>query len=54
MEGHYCNFSMSGQWLWDKLGLTIPSTSDPCETAQKIREMVEHETQADAAEAAKD
>jgi small-conductance mechanosensitive channel len=54
MEGHYFNFSTSGQWLWDELQLTIPSTGDPYETAQKIREMVERETQADAAEAAKD
>ena len=54
MEGHYFNFSTSGQWLWDELQLTIPSAGDPYETAQKIREMVERETQADAAEAAKD
>ena len=54
MEGHYFNFSTSGQWLWDELQLTIPSAGDPYETAQKIREIVERETQADAAEAAKD
>jgi small-conductance mechanosensitive channel len=54
MEGHYFNFSTSGQWLWDELQLTIPPAGDPYETAQKIREMVERETQADAAEAAKD
>jgi small-conductance mechanosensitive channel len=54
MEHHYFNFSTSGQWLWDELRLTLPSTGDPYQTAQKIREIVEHETQADSADAAKD
>ncbi|PYT10744.1 MAG: mechanosensitive ion channel protein MscS [Acidobacteria bacterium] len=54
MEQHYFNFSTSGQWLWDELRLTLPTTGDPYETAEKIREIVERETQADAAEAAKD
>jgi small-conductance mechanosensitive channel len=54
MEGHYFNFSTSGQWLWDELRITLPTAGDPYATAQKIREIVEHETQADAAEAQKD
>jgi len=54
MEHHYFNFSTSGQWLWDELRLTLPPTGDPYQTAQEIREIVERETQADAAEAAKD
>jgi hypothetical protein len=54
MERHYFNFSTSGQWLWDELQLTLPLSGDPYQTAQKIREIVERETQADAAEAAKD
>lgn len=54
MERHYFNFSTSGQWLWDELQLTLPTAGDPYETAQQIREIVERETQADAAEAAKD
>ena len=54
MEGHYFNFSTSGQWLWDELRLTLPAASDPYATAQQIREIVERATQADAAEAAKD
>ena len=53
-EGHYFNFSTSGQWLWDELQLTLPATGDPYRTAQEIREIVERETQADAAEAARD
>src|SRR5262249_25097228 len=54
MEGHYFNFSTSGQWLWDELQLTLPVAGDPYETAQQIREIVDRETQADATEAAKD
>jgi small-conductance mechanosensitive channel len=54
MERHYFNFSTSNQWLWDELQFTLPSAGDPYQTAQQIREIVERETQADAAEAAKD
>jgi small-conductance mechanosensitive channel len=54
MAGHYFNFSTSGQWLWDELRLTLPTSADPYATAQQIREIVEHETQADTAEAQKD
>jgi len=54
IEGHYFNFSTSGQWLWDELRLALPSAGDPYSIAQQIREIVDRETQADAAEAAKD
>ena len=29
IEGHYFNFSTSGQWLWDELQLVLPSGQDP-------------------------
>ncbi len=54
MERHYFNFSTSNQWFWDELQLTLPPAADPYVTAQQISEIVERETQADAAEAAKD
>jgi small-conductance mechanosensitive channel len=54
MERHYFNFSTSGQWLWDEIQLTIPSGGDPYGTAEKIREIVERETQVDAEDATKD
>jgi small-conductance mechanosensitive channel len=54
MEGHYFNFSTSGQWLWDELRITLPSEGDPYATAQQIREIVEQQTQSDTAAAAKD
>jgi len=54
MERHYFNFSTAGQWLWDEIRVALPPSGDPYETARKIREIVEHETQGDAAEAAED
>ena len=29
IEGHYFNFSTSGQWLWDELQVILPSGQDP-------------------------
>ena len=54
MEGHYFNFSTSGQWLWDELEVTLPAGGDPYRTAEEIGKLVERETEADSAEAAQD
>jgi small-conductance mechanosensitive channel len=54
MERHYFNFSTADQWLWDELQFTLPPAGDPYQTVRQIREIVERETQADAAEAAED
>ena|SRR5579863_7111050 len=54
IEGHYFNFSTAGQWLWDELQIALPSTGDPYKTAQQIREVVEHETEAEASAAEQD
>ncbi len=51
IEGHYFNFSTAGQWLWDELQVTLPITGDPYVRSQEIRQTVERETAADAAEA---
>jgi small-conductance mechanosensitive channel len=51
IEGHYFNFSTAGQWLWDELQVTLPSTGDPYKASQEIRQAVERETAEDAAEA---
>ena len=48
IDGHYFNFSTAGQWLWDELQVTVPAAGDPYGTAQRIREVVEKETEADA------
>ena len=54
IEGHYFNFSTAGQWLWDELQVTVPASGDPYATAERIRELVEKETEADAQLAAQD
>ena len=54
MEGHYFNFSTSGQWLWDELEVSLPAAGDPYLMAQEIRKLVEAETEADSEQAAQD
>ncbi|MCX6628256.1 MAG: hypothetical protein NTW28_11585 [Candidatus Solibacter sp.] len=54
IAGHYFNFSTAGQWLWDELQVRVPADGDPYGTAQRIREVVEKETEADAQLAAQD
>jgi len=51
IEGHYFNFSTSGQWLWDELQLLVPADRDPYPLVQEIRELVIKETQAGARQA---
>lgn len=29
IEGHFFNFTTTGQWLWDELHIPVPSTPDP-------------------------
>ena len=29
IEGHYFNFSTSGQWLWDEIEVQIPESAEP-------------------------
>jgi len=47
IESAYFNFSTAGQWLWDELQVTVPPGGDPYATAEKIRAVVERETEAD-------
>ena len=48
IEGHFFNFSTSGQWLWDELQLEIPSGRDPYSTIEEIQKLVAQETAASA------
>ncbi len=48
IEGHYFNFSTSGQWLWDELQISVPSTRDPFATANKIQQMTAEATKGNA------
>ena len=44
IEGHYFNFSTTGQWLWDELTVVLPSGKDPYPIVEAIRKKVEEET----------
>ncbi|HTP69264.1 MAG TPA: mechanosensitive ion channel domain-containing protein [Dongiaceae bacterium] len=54
IEGHYFNFSTSGQWLWDELQVVLPTGQDPYPTVEAIRKKVEELTSLSANEAAKE
>ncbi|HEY6948917.1 MAG TPA: mechanosensitive ion channel domain-containing protein, partial [Gemmatimonadales bacterium] len=43
IEGHYFNFSTSGQWLWDEVELDLPSAAAPA-MIESIRKIVTDET----------
>jgi len=51
VEGHYFNFSTSGQWLWDELHVLIPEGEDPYPITEKIQAIVAAETEKNAEEA---
>ncbi len=48
IEGHFFNFSTSGQWLWDEIQLVIPASADPYSIVDQIRKIVTDETEANA------
>ena len=48
IEGHYFNFSTSGQWLWDELQLAIPVDKDPYPLVEEIQKIVSKETESNA------
>jgi small-conductance mechanosensitive channel len=51
IEGHYFNFTTSGQWMWDELKVTIPASQDPYAVIDAIQKLVATETEASAAKA---
>jgi small-conductance mechanosensitive channel len=52
IEGHFFNFTTSGQWMWDELKVLIPGGQDPYPVIEGIQKLVERETAANAAKAA--
>jgi len=48
IEGHYFNFSTSGQWLWDELQILVPSGQDPYPIIDAIQQLVTTATEANA------
>lgn len=51
IEGHFFNFTSSGQWMWDELRVPIPPNQDPYAVIDGIQKLVEHETASNAAKA---
>jgi small-conductance mechanosensitive channel len=51
IEGHYFNFSTSGQWLWDELQIVLPVGQDPYPMVDAIHKKVIEATQASAEQA---
>jgi small-conductance mechanosensitive channel len=54
IQGHFFNFSTSGQWLWDEVQVTVPATEDPYPIIEAIQQMVVKETEADTSAAEKE
>ena len=48
IEGHYFNFSTTGQWLWDELQVVVPPQEDPYPIIDAIQKLVAKETAASA------
>jgi small-conductance mechanosensitive channel len=48
IEGHYFNFSTSGQWLWDEITLSLPSTQNPYPMMEAVQKLIVEETAKDA------
>jgi len=44
IEGHYFNFSTSGQWMWDELQVVLPTGQDPYPVIDAIRKKVAEAT----------
>jgi small-conductance mechanosensitive channel len=45
IEGHFFNFTTSGQWLWDELQITVPPNQDPYPLLDSIQKTVAKETE---------
>jgi small-conductance mechanosensitive channel len=48
IEGHFFNFSTSGQWMWDELRVMIPPGQDPYPIIDGVQKLVEQQTEANA------
>jgi small-conductance mechanosensitive channel len=51
IEGHFFNFTTSGQWMWDEVQMTIPASQDPYAIIDGIQKLVTKETEANARKA---
>jgi len=51
IEGHYFNFSTTGQWLWDELQVVVPAGQDPYPIVDAITKQVVEATAESARQA---
>ena len=51
IEGHFFNFSTTGQWLWDEVEILVPSSENPYPIIDSIQKMITEETKANVATA---
>jgi len=51
IEGHYFNFSTSGQWMWDELQVVLPTGQDPYPIIDAIQKKVAEATSETAKQA---
>ncbi|HET8734147.1 MAG TPA: mechanosensitive ion channel domain-containing protein, partial [Anaeromyxobacteraceae bacterium] len=51
IEGHYFNFTTSGQWMWDELRVLVPTGRDPYPIIDGVQKLVERETEDSARQA---
>jgi hypothetical protein len=48
VEGHFFNFTTSGQWLWDSVEVQIPDNVEPYAMSEAIQKIAADETAANA------
>lgn len=48
VQGHYFNFSTSGQWLWDEVEIQIPSNVEPYEMSEAFQKIAVNDTATNA------
>jgi len=51
IEGHFFNFTTSGQWMWDELQFSLPSSQDPYSFIDGLQTLVGKETETNAKKA---
>ena len=54
IEGHFFNFTTSGQWLWDEVQMMVPAGQDPYSLVTAIQQTVTKETEENAKTAEKE
>jgi len=48
IEGHFFNFSTSGQWLWDELQILVPAAENPYPILDAIQKLITASTEGTA------